>query len=161
MKGFTLIEVIIVISLISALTLIGITKFSNLREDTMLTIAVDEFASNLRTARIKSMSGEIDKTKAVSDYEPHGLPVYGIETDGSEHKLFVEFISIGEETATRQYIDRILLDAEFAFSGSAEVGFKRISGQSPGAVFILENTVNSEKQQISIDSVGVITITKI
>jgi len=75
MKGFTLVEILIVLAIAVILFTIILTGFANLRESSDLTLAVDEAISFLQEARAKTLSSE-------------GASVYGVHFETSQFVLF-------------------------------------------------------------------------
>jgi len=157
MKGYSLIEVIIVIALIAIFSLFGSIKFNQFREDTVINLATEEFESHVRSARAKSMVGEIREGETVALFEENGLPSWGVSASVNTYSIFREFILKGEPDKTRETIETITLDSSFNISGDTEVLFPRISGQS-SATFIIEKVDTALKREVSINLQGVITI---
>lgn len=75
MRGFTLIEILIVLAIAAILFAVVISGFSGLRQSSDLTLAVDEAVSFLQEARTKTLSSENDS-------------VYGVHFETSQFVLF-------------------------------------------------------------------------
>jgi prepilin-type N-terminal cleavage/methylation domain-containing protein len=158
MRGYTLIEVIIVVSIIAFLSMIGITKFNELRKDVVLNQAVDEFVSQVKSARSMSMTGLVNEGESFAD---DGLPSYGVSVSGSTYDLFRDYKLPDGTVVTNDSEETYELDTTINITGSSQVKFSRISGDTIGANFIFEKSDVSEKRQINIGADGVISITKI
>src|SRR3989344_9266077 len=76
MKGFTLIEILVVITIAVILFAIVVSGFSGLRQSSDLTLAVDDSISFLQDARAKTLSSENNS-------------VYGVHFETSQFVLFV------------------------------------------------------------------------
>lgn len=160
MKGYTLLEVIVVIAIIGILSAFASAKFNQLRKETIINLAADEFASELKTARVKSMAGEVEEGEVLTDFEEGGLPSFGVLVSANTYALFRDYIAEGDALTTRQDLETTTLDSTFNISGDSEVVFPRLTGAA-SATFIIENEGTNGKRQVSINSEGVISITKI
>lgn len=160
MRGYTLIEVILVVTIIAFMSVVGMTKFNQFKQDTDIDLASEGFVSEIRTAKNMSMSGMIEDGKDASYYESDGLPEYGVDNVGSGYKLFRDYKLSGGISKT-DYLEEIQLDPSITITGDNQIKFTRINGETGGAIFVMQKTGVSEKRQINIDSKGVITVTKI
>jgi prepilin-type N-terminal cleavage/methylation domain-containing protein len=161
MRGFTLIELILTVSIIAFLSLIGITRFNQLRQDSVMNSTVDEFISQVRSARNMSMAGEVLEGETIDDFEEDGLPLYGVSVTTGSYELYRDYIAKGDTVETRQSIAATNLNSDMTISGSTEVEFERISGDTAGASFIFEKAGIAEKKQVDITSDGVIKKSKV
>lgn len=161
MKAYTLIEVVLVVAIISLMSLIGMTKFGEFQKDAKLGTSADEFVSTLRMARGMSMAGSIGEGEAYSDFEEDGLPYFGVSVSGNTYEIFREVEYKGAGSVVRETVEKTDLDPDFNLTGSGEIKFERISGDTTGAIFTLENSDITEKMQIDIDSLGNIQKKKI
>lgn len=161
MRGFSLIELILTISIIAFLSLIGMTKFNQLRQDSAINSAVDEFISEVRSSRNMSMSGEVLEGESIADFEEDGLPAYGVSVSANSYELYRDFIAKGDTLETREFLSTTNLDSDISISGSSEVEFERISGDTAGASFVFEKLGVAEKKQVDISSDGVIKKSKV
>src|SRR3989344_3056736 len=96
MKGFTLVELLVTIAIIGALSLVGTIKFNQLRGDVVINSVAEELASQIRSARNMSMVGIVVEGEEDQDFEGNGLPVYGVGVAGNSHFLFRDYIKKGE-----------------------------------------------------------------
>lgn len=159
MKGYSLIEIIIVVAIISVLALVGSIRFNQFREDTNVNLVTDEFVSQIKTARVKSMAGEINEGEIYSDFEESGLPSFGVKVSGNSYSLFREYIAKGDSDATRENFETTTLGSAFSISGDSEILFPRIKAVSSGNFVIEKDGI--AKSEIIINSQGIITVNKL
>jgi len=165
-KGFTLIEVVVAVTIVSFMSMVGISKFGEMQKDTLLTTTVDEFVSDVRTARNKSMSGEISESETPTSFTESGLPVYGISVSGTSYILFREYVksvAAGGDgvTVLKENMQQKDLGSLFSLSGDSQIKFQRINGKTSGGTFIIERSGVAEKKQVNISSEGILTVIKI
>ena len=119
MKGFTLVEILIVLAIAVILFTIILTGFANLRESSDLTLAVDEAISFLQEARAKTLSSE-------------GASVYGVHFETSQFVLFVgdmydPSVSSNKIRALPSTIEISIIDLEGVGDDAL---FKRLTGET-------------------------------
>jgi prepilin-type N-terminal cleavage/methylation domain-containing protein len=166
-KGFTLLEVVIVVGIISVLSLIAVNTINAFRQDAELDSTVNEFVTELKTARNKSMAGEIPESLTAADFGPDdSLPAYSVVVSGGTYCLARNYISGGvshSEYQTTNYTwvtscndpSSIPSDLSLSFDGSVE--FERITGNSTPANFEIKRNSDVGKT-IKILPSGVITV---
>ena len=59
-KGFTVVELLVVVGIIAVLTTIGVASYNNFNDRKVLESAVEELKSNLRLAQSKAINNEKD-----------------------------------------------------------------------------------------------------
>lgn len=74
-RGFTLIESVVVIAILSILALVGVNTISEFQRNAILSSATQELGSTLRMAKANSTSGLV---KIGEVYTETGYPYYGI-----------------------------------------------------------------------------------
>ncbi len=138
-KGFTLIEILLVVVLISVITAFSVPVFSSLVGSTELNESVDKVAHSLRRAQLLAESKSEDSA-------------WGVYIDTDKVVVFA-----GSDYVTRD----VSLDEEYMFneqinvSGLTEVVFSELSGEPDVTGTInLANTFGSET--ISLNSEGAV-----
>ena len=160
MKGFTLIELMVTVAIIGALSLFGSIKFNQFRDDAIINAAAEELASQIKSARNMSMVGEIKEGEGSYDFEVDGLPVYGVGVAGNSHFLFRDYTKAGESDKTRENLETAVLETSFNISGDSEIVFSRIKGEAPPITFFIEKNGVSQKK-VTVDGQGVVSIEKL
>ena len=160
MKGFTLVELLVTIAIIGALSLVGTIKFNQFRDDVVINSVAEELASQIRSARNMSMVGIVMEGEEGQDFEVDGLPVYGVVVGGNSHFLFRDYTKAGESDKTRENLETSVLEPSFNISGDSEIVFSRIYGEAPPKTFIIEKSGVSQKKVI-VDGQGVVSIEKL
>ena len=160
MKGFTLVELLVTIAIIGALSLVGTIKFNQFRGDVVINSVAEELASQIRSARNMSMVGVVKEGEEDQDFEVDGLPVYGVGVAGNSQFLFRDYTKAGESDKTRENLETSVLEPSFNISGDSEIVFSRIYGEAPPKTFIIEKSGVSQKKVI-VDGQGVVSIEKL
>ena len=155
-NGFTLLETIIVLGIISVFSLIGINTINSFREEAELDSAVNEFVTELKMARNKSMAGEVLGSETEADFEMDGLPQYGIQTTPGNYSLTRTFIKV-DGSSGFDTLETIALDTGLTLSPLDTIYFDRISGKTSSESFNIQRSSGVGKK-IDISSEGVITI---
>lgn len=179
MRGYTLVEVMVVIAIIVILTLAGAINVTEFQKNALLDSEANEFASALQTARAKSMTGEISKRLTgmpdniegidyadyrmqYSDYNPADLPVYSIQVTGSQYQLLVEYTLAGGDPLTdrqREILQTTAIDPRFTLTAGTSL-FERRTGKTNPITYTLDKTGTTEGREIVIDSQGTIEVVR-
>lgn len=138
MKGTTLLETMVVMSIISLLSLTGVNTINNFRREASLDNAANELVSEIRTARSKSMNGEILDEEDESDFvidlddgsSEYKLPEYGISFDGDKYQLIRRCVKNGVDCASEEPLETVNLDSDHIFTSPGNIFFERITGKS-------------------------------
>lgn len=163
-KGFTLIEIIIVLAIFSVLSLAGIESITEFQKSALLRGTSDEFAAILRSARTKSISGELLEGEKPEDFSSDGLPIYGVKTDSSSYTLFRRYQLVCNPpnpcpAVQDSDLENYLLSPQLSFAGSGQIVFQRITGSPVGGSslqFTLLRTSTSDQSIIEINDKGVV-----
>ena len=163
-KGFTLIEIILVLAIFSVLSLAGIESITQFQKSALLRGTSDEFAAVLRSARTKSMNGELLEGEKPEDFASDGLPIYGLKTDSASYTLFRRYILVCNPpnpcpTVQDSDLENYLLSTQLSFSGNGQIIFQRITGSpvsGSNLQFTLVRENSTDKSIIDITSVGVV-----
>jgi|GEM_PF-406107 len=126
-KGFTLIELVIVIAIFAVIAAVSIPQFDILKKKTELNSAVQEFASVVRLAQIKTLSDEstVQYGVYINNSGTHSYTLYQGSSyagrDQSKDKVYylpssVEFYSVDLALSSGQ--------------PKSEITFNRVSGTS-------------------------------
>ncbi len=167
MSGVSLIETIVVIAIIATLSTMGVNSFINFKNDSSIDNATNEFISDMKLARNKSMNGEILEGEKTEDFDPNGLPKYGLNISNNSYQLIRNCLKADGTTTCEgePTIENINLDPEYTFSEdedyTIEFYFERITGKTEELTLTIEKKGGSYGRQISISSDFLITITKI
>jgi prepilin-type N-terminal cleavage/methylation domain-containing protein len=175
-RGFTLLEVVVVIAIIAVLSLIGVNSVNNFRQEAVLDSTVNEFIAVLKSAKNKSMAGEIPEGMGISDFysdpdgTPVGLPKYGVEVKPGTYYLTRNYTisdgSVKKECQTDNGIwlidcsTYLVIPSELSIN-SGVVEFSRISGTTTHTSFNIIKVSNGKGENIDISPDGIIKITNI
>lgn len=158
--GFTLLEIIIILTIFVALSLIGVGSIFEFQKKTLLESTANEFASTLREARTKSISGELLAGERAEDFTSDGLPKYGIRVDDLNYFLFREFQSLGSPVYQREDLKVFSIDSKLTLTPSpGEIIFEH-KGPGGPMTFILQRKDGKGTVEIAVSERGV-TLKKI
>jgi len=167
-KGFTLIEIILVLAIFSVLSVAGIESITEFQKSALLRGTSDEFAAALRSARTKSINGELLEGEKPEDFSNDGLPIYGVKTDSSSYTLFRCYQLVDQPPnpcppVLEKDKEDYELSPQLYFFVNNKVIFQRISGSpvcdSSPCQFIVKRKNSSDKSdesKIDITNVGVV-----
>ncbi len=141
MNGFTLIEVLLSIAIISILAGIGIPVYQSLQVRNDLDVAAVTIAQNFRRAQILSQAMEGDTT-------------WGISIQNQSITLFQGASYAGRNQNFDEVFD---VPNSIALSGTQEVVFAKFSGEpyTTGTVTLTTNT--NETRNITINTKGMVS----
>ena len=170
-KGFTLLEAMVVVSIIAILSFMGINSVNSFRQEAIMDNTVNEFISVLKTARNKSMAGEIPDgmTSDTSKFSEDGLPVYGVEVNSGTYYLTRNYTYDGTTTKECQTYDGnwisdcttyLVVPSEFSITPGV-VKYLRISGKTISTNFDIKKVSSGTGKKIEVSSDGMITISEI
>lgn len=148
MRGFTLIELLIVLAIATILLAIVLGGFSNLRQSSDFTLAIDEATSFLQEARTKTLSSENDS-------------VYGVHFETSQFVLFTGATYNPASASNKVYsLPSSVEISSVALTSGADVIFKRLTGETAtgGTVTFQRTDEPSITKIIEIEPTGLFTI---
>ncbi len=152
-KGFTLIEVLVVLSVL--ITLIGLTTISllNANRQTSLSTSIDSFVTDLKQQQLKAMVGDTEgRTQADS---------YGVYFGTDSYTLFHGAYSSSDPTNFT-----VALGGNIQFSAvlfpSSQIIFLKGSGEvsnyaSSSSTLVIRDIVNNRQKTITVNRYGVVT----
>ena len=149
MKGFTLIELIIVISIAIILATIGVLNLYNYRAQNDLNMTIYEIVSTLRVARNYSISQE--------SIEPGSNKKWGVHFESGEYVLFRGLITYDQLETT--VVSKLILRPTIEFKtmpSPMDIIFEPITGK-PNAANSIEISLKSNPanfKTITINSNG-------
>ena len=160
--GVSLIETLVVISIITSLSLIGINTINNFRKDAILDTITNEFISAVRDARSKSMNGDLLPGESTHDFSDSGLPEYGLHITPDSYSVIRQCTrNNGTNCSTDAPLITITLDPNYIITPAVSLYFDRISGDTTGKVINLREKNGNLGRQINITSNFVISVTKL
>ena len=156
MKGFTLIESMVVIAILAILALASINTITEFQKNAILTSAAQELVSTIRVARADSMSGLV---KIGETYEDDGYPFYGVFITGNTYDLKRTFTPYGA-SQTIDTVESHTADSSITLSASSPtITFTRITGDpSSTPTITLTRTGTTTSKTITVNSNGLVSL---
>jgi prepilin-type N-terminal cleavage/methylation domain-containing protein len=159
LKGFSLIEVLVVVSLIAILSVFGIVNIVEFQKTAVLDAEASEFAAEFKTARENSMAGEALEGKDISYFEPGFLPYWQIAVAGNTYTLKLVYRKVGDTADTLDTVESHVLNTSWTLTPNGTTNFERINGNASGTTIYTMTDNRGEIRHIDIDSQGNINIT--
>ncbi len=161
-NGFTLLEVLIVIAIVGFVSTIGTYKFIAFQQNSELTAFAEEFASTLKTAKNKSINGEILPSQNLSDFrDPDGLPYWGVSVSTGSYSLTENCVKPDGTLCDSPNVETTNLKTGYSFTSSGNTDFERLTGKMTGTgSYILRSPGNQECAKVSVGVNGYVSITK-
>ena len=146
-KGFTMLELLIVIGITATLSVIGISFYFNQQKAKILENTTQEIANYLRYTQQKSISQEQGLQWGVHFENPSsGSDFYALYT-GTTYSSPIE----------TKYLPTGIIFTTPATGNSVNVSFNKLTGTSTNQSIIIQSTSNSATTTISVFSQGLIT----
>jgi Tfp pilus assembly protein FimT len=162
MKGVSLLETIVVVAIIAVLSIMGINNINNFKNDARMDNAANELISDIRLARSKSMNGELLGNESEDNFDPNGLPEYGLAVSGNSYQIIRRCLKDdGSDCNSEPAIESVNLGTEFTISPGGIFYFERITGAAEEKIFTITDNNGNYGRQISISADFLITVTKI
>lgn len=152
MRGFTLIEMAVVMGIFTILVSIGVISLANIERSSSLNAEVSKIIPSIKEQQIKAMAGDTEGSGTINDY--------GIHFESSSYTLFRGTYSVGNANNLVVTIDpNIQISSTFP---GAQVLFSRGSGEVASFVngsntITFTDTTNGRTQTITVNRLGVIT----
>ena len=148
MKGFTLIESVVVIAILSVIALASMNTITEFQRNAILSSATQELGSTLRVARQNSISGMVGPGETDS--------YFGVSLNGNSYQL-VRYTTVPSTTTP---VENHTIDASLTVTpAGATVTFARITGIPNGAASMtLTRTGTTISKIISVNANGLISL---
>lgn len=159
-KGFTLLELIIVVALLSSLSIAGVVAYRDYNQRQSLQVAADDLAQVIKLA----------KSRAISQIQPSDCSIGGLSLDGyrinipslSQPEYKISAICQGNPYDTKSF--RLPKGIDFDSATNIIIGeieesgifFSIITLGAQGSGDIVLKGQGNKKVKISVDSVGTI-----
>lgn len=159
-KGFTLIEIIIVVALLASVSLVGTNTIIEFQRNAILSAAAQELASTLRTAQANSSAGQIQSGETASTFTIDGLPYFGLNVNGNSYQLIRKYTPAGAGSETTETLETHEIDSSVVPAPSPmTVMFARTSGIPNTAVtFTLTRIHSTVSRTVTLHSNGLISL---
>ena len=164
MKGFTLIESVVVIAILAILALVSVNNIVEFQRNAILTSAAQELVSTIRVARQNSMSGLV---KPGETYDTSGYPYYGVyiyynTTDKMYEYHLQRTYTLTAGSPTTESIEQIdhKIDSSVSLSSAPmTITFSRITGD-PGSAqsLTLTRVGTSVSKTITVNTNGLVSL---
>ncbi|MDP3998943.1 MAG: prepilin-type N-terminal cleavage/methylation domain-containing protein [bacterium] len=155
-KGFTLIEAVVVIAILAILALFGVGSIIEFQKNSLHLAEAEEFASILRDARTRSLTGQLLPGEQASTFEPDGLPEYGVKVAGTNYILFRQFQLWGAPAPASGDLETYAISDKLLLTPSpSEVIFDRVTGESSFVTFTLTRKDSGGIIEVEADAKGV------
>ena len=147
MRGFTLIESIVVIAILAIVALASINTITEFQRNAILSAATQELGSTLRVARQDSISG------LVKPGETDGS--YGITLSGNSYQLNRYTPSLDPEVLEQHTIDSSLIVSP----NPIDIRFTRITGAPSSEVTMtITRTGTTTSRTVVVNANGLISL---
>lgn len=147
MKGFTLIESVVVIAILATVGLVAMNNITEFQRNAILSSATQELGSTLRMAQQKSISGFVKAGETDGSY--------GVTLSGNSYQLNRYTPGFDPEILEEHALDPSLS----ASPGSIDLTFARITGAPSSAVMItLTRTGTTTFRMVTVSENGLISL---
>jgi prepilin-type N-terminal cleavage/methylation domain-containing protein len=85
--GFTLIESVVVIAILSVIALASMNTITEFQRNAILSSATQELGSTLREAQVNSTAGKLQPGETADSFGGFGIPNYDIHITGNRYEL--------------------------------------------------------------------------
>ncbi len=155
--GYSLLEVLVIIGLISAISLVSYGSIVHFRYQADVDAAAGDLLATFRDAQAKSRDGQLPEGKSAADYTESGLPEYGVTLTVTDYTLR-RFATLSDGTTEDIALETYPTAASLTYTPAAyAVRFDRVSGNpdTSGTVSINRSAITAAKV-IGITADGII-----
>ena len=148
-KGFSLIEMIVVIAIGAVLVVAVIISFSSFRNSKIVDISADQILSVINEARVKTVSSE--------DYSRFGVRLEAGRVVLFKGDIFTEPSSSNVQTTLSSLVEISNISLN---GGGADIIFQKLTGKTNnyGSLQIRLKSDNNKYKTISVKSTGIANI---
>lgn len=151
-KGFTLIEVIIMVVVVSVLSGLGLAYYNSFSEQKKLEEAKDQFVVVLNLARQKAIAADKTPSPTCADFKNYNIYFPAISSYGLRFYCDTTYLTVQNYS----------LPSGIQFTSvHSTITFSKLTGYTTATNVIIKNTSLSECYQIDISTMGVINSTKL
>lgn len=152
-KGFTIVEVLVVISILIVLIGLSTINLLNAKHQSSLSTSVDTFITDLKQQQLKAMVGDTEG-RSTSDN-------YGIFFGTNTYKLFHGTFSSSDPTNFNVTLGDSIQFSDVTFPGS-QIIFLKGSGEvdnytSGSSTVTVKDILDNNQRTITVNEYGVIT----
>jgi prepilin-type N-terminal cleavage/methylation domain-containing protein len=151
--GFTLIEALVAVTIVALLARIIAINLINFQKDARLESFADQFASNLQSARNKSVSAEIPSGYVLSDFDANNLPYWVVEVTANKFSLYSKFKLSSGSDATGNSEDTAITGGN-TLTPTGLTTFERLTGKTSATCFTLGIANYSKVRNVFVDANG-------
>ncbi len=153
-KGFSLIEIVVVLGIMSILVGIATVNLSSLQNNTSLNLTLETLISDIKQQQLKAMVSDTEGRSTAGNY--------GIYFDTNRYILFSG--SVYSASNTTNFI--VSLDSNIVFSNvtlpNSTLIFQQISGEvlnygSTTDTFAITNTTTNDLKTVRFNGLGTVT----
>lgn len=162
-RGFSLIEVIIVVGMLSVIALTGTNTIIEFQRNAVLTAAAQELVSAVRTAQTRSIAGQLEAGEAATDFSADGLPYFGIQTAGNAYQLVRVYTPAVGAPVAPETLENHTIDANIVLSTSPVLSppvftFSRVTGLPSAAILLTLTRAGGTAKTITVAANGLISL---
>ena len=163
LQGFTLIEIILTVSIMSVLSLFGVSSYREYNDNKIMDIAVEDIAKVLEQARSRALS-QVKPSVSACDDSPTDEPLYGYRVrfcpEGcTSEQIYEQHVVCGSSGENSHVVETYRLPDNITFASAQEADtlFRVLTGQVVGASSI-DITGYERSRSIDISATGVLSI---
>lgn len=170
-QGFSLIETMVVLAILSILSLVGIESIIEFQKNALLDTSANEFASALRRAQSMSITGEIpnvscpnnpcsDNLNIASNFDTDGLPTYRVNLSSVNYTIWYDYQLETQPVPHQCCLETFPIDSKISIASTpavTNIAFARLTGlTTPPITFEVIRLDNNRKIQVIINDKGAI-----
>ena len=149
MKGFTLIEVLLVLGILAVMVSLATINLANVQHKSSLSSTVNTFIADFRQQQIRAMVGDTQGSGAVSNY--------GVDLETTTYTLFRTTYGTGNfivNLPTGTQFTTTFPNSQVIFASGSGILSTFTSGQN---TITITDTVDGSQKTITVNTYGVIT----